>query len=278
MRLFLVFIFVIPNTALAHHTMNTKTSFSPSTNIITTFASTRTRPPTDDDNDAAMKPQRILCLHGRCQTGSILSNKIAGARKKFQRVYELDFLDGPIVVADDFDQTTSAMPSNDPQQSIQPQPQLAWWERDFETGNHRNVKQAFTYVIEATKGIEYDAIIGFSQGGVLGASLVMTGALPSVKAVLTAGSPYVPEAFECAQSLAPDQAIVLSGLEIPKLHFAGSTDAMVPVDSTKLLCEAAGNGSVVAHEKGHLFPTKAAYVNQMMDFLEDALRVEANSP
>lgn len=223
--------------------------------------------------------QRVLCLHGRCQSGAMLSNKIAGARKKLQRLYELDFLDGPLVVVPveaDGTATTNAVPKEQQQSQSQPSKhkQLAWWERDSKTGRHIRVNEAFTYVMEEINGRDYDAIIGFSQGGVLGASLVLTGAFPNVKAVLTAGSPFVQDAFECAKSLAPDQETIQSGLEIPKLHFAGLTDAMVPVDSTRRLCDEAGNGRVVTHEKGHLFPTKADCVNQMMQFLEDALRQE----
>jgi predicted esterase len=215
-------------------------------------------------NNQKMRKPLILCLHGRCQSGAIMSNKIAGARKKFQRLYELEFLDGPLLVVET-DQNPLADSAESPQQ-------LAWWEKDSVTGSHVRVNEAFSYVMEATKGKDYDAILGFSQGGLLGASLVLTGAFPNVKAVLTAGSPYIPDVFECAKSLAADQETIESGLKIPKLHLAGLNDAMVPVESTRRLCDVAGNGRITTHEKGHLFPTKAAHVNVMMQFLEDALQ------
>lgn len=232
----------------------------------------------DNNNKDAMTKPRILCLHGRCQYGAMLSNKIAGARKKLQRVYELDFLDGPLEVmaaaaaARTPSVDTTATSSDEPLPSVDVPKQLAWWERNLQTGQHINVEHAFTYVTETVKGEDYDAIIGFSQGGVLGASLVLTGAFPNVKAIVTAGSPFVPDAFDCARSLAPNPETIQHGLDIPKLHFAGTTDAMVPVESTQKLCETAGNGEVILHEKGHLFPTKAAYVNQMIQFLEEALK------
>ena len=200
--------------------------------------------------------KRILCLHGRCQSGTMLSNKIAGARKKLQRVYELDFLDGPIVV-----------PSNEGNNAEQ---QLAWWERD-EHGNHINIQETFDYVLESTKGKDYHAILGFSQGGLLGTSLVLTGKFPNVKAVLTAGSPYTEDPFQYAETVALDTEAIRKGKSIPKLHFAGETDAMVPVESTRKLCEEGGNGQLRIHEKGHLFPTKAAYVNEMLEFFEKSL-------
>ena len=46
---------------------------------------------------------------------------------------------------------------------------------------------------------------------------------------------------------------------------------MIPVDSVHKLCQMGGNGRVIAHDKGHLFPTKAIYVNEILEFLKAAL-------
>jgi len=37
-----------------------------------------------------------------------------------------------------------------------------------------------------------------------------------------------------------------------------------------------GNGRVIAHDKGHLFPTKAIYVNEILEFLKAALDDDSN--
>jgi hypothetical protein len=50
---------------------------------------------------------------------------------------------------------------------------------------------------------------------------------------------------------------------------------MISVDSTKALCDNGGNGILEVHEQGHLFPTRAAVVNRVLEFLEEALVVEA---
>lgn len=196
-----------------------------------------------------------------------MSNKIAGARKKLQRVYDLDFLDAP------FEIETAAVNDEEP-----PPRQLEWWTRDESTGKPQsNVKEAFEYVIESTKDKDYDAVIGFSQGGLLGTAMVLMGAFPNVRAVVTAGSPFREEPFETSSKFLSDLEadkslqIELRGKSIPKLHFAGETDQMVPVNSVEKLCETGGNGRVIIHEKGHLFPTKAAYVNEMLEFLKTAL-------
>jgi Serine hydrolase (FSH1) len=240
------------------------------------------------DGVASPKMKRILCLHGKSQSGAILSNKIAGARKKLQRVYELDFLDGPVLLTpppptsstidggSERDSSSSSSGEASAYDAVPPA-QYAWWLRDDATGKHVGVRDAFEYVIDRAQGKSYDAILGFSQGGLLGTALALSGALPTVRAVVTAGSPYVEEPFLVARDVAaaltgPGCPSTESGRRIPKLHFAGATDAMISVASTGTLCEEGGNGRMVVHEKGHLFPTKAAYVNEILDFLVSTLR------
>ena len=212
---------------------------------------------------AVATKMKVLCLHGRCQSGAIMSNKIAGARKKLQRVYDLDFLDAPFEI--------ETVGEDQPRQ-------LEWWTRDASTGKPQsNVKEAFEYVIESTKNKDYDAVIGFSQGGLLGTAMVLMGAFPKVRAVVTAGSPFREEPFlmsdQFLSELEKEESLKIEqrGKDIPKLHFAGETDQMVPVNSIEKLCETGGNGRIIIHEKGHLFPTKAAYVNEMLEFLKAVL-------
>uniref|UniRef100_A0A6V2JXL1 Serine hydrolase domain-containing protein n=1 Tax=Ditylum brightwellii TaxID=49249 RepID=A0A6V2JXL1_9STRA len=207
---------------------------------------------------------RILCLHGKFQNGSAFANKIGGAKRKLSRVYDLHFLDGPIPLEDENENN-----SNNPK---------AWWLKDEETGKHINIEEAFEYVKEITSGQTYDAILGFSQGGTLATGLAIGGVVPGVRAVVTAGSPFVQDVLDVAKHVADatpmddnEMNLYQKGFNMPKFHMAGETDQLISVDSTKLLCENGGNGQFVVHEKGHLFPTRAALVNQVMEFLEISL-------
>jgi len=202
---------------------------------------------------------------------NIMSNKIAGARKKLQRVYDLDFLDAPFEIK-------ATAENSDGAQYPPPPRQLGWWTREKSTGRpESNLKEAFQYVIKSTKDKDYDTVLGFSQGGLLGTAMVLMGAFLTVRAVVTAGSPFRQEPFDTADlfilQLAQRKESIIEqrGKDIRKLHFAGETDSMVPVDSVQKLCDKGGNGRVVTHEKGHLFPTKALYVNEMLEFLQTAL-------
>jgi len=213
------------------------------------FASTTS----SNENENCSKP-RILCLHGKFQSAAVFSNKIAGARRKIEREYDLHFLDGPIILE----------PENEDAR--------AWWLR-LEDGSHTMVQEAFDYVVGQTQNEKYDAIIGFSQGGTLATALALSGVLPNVKAVVTAGAPHIQEAFEVANKLAesqPDWSVEV-GRDIPKFHLAGETDAMVSLDWTRQLVDSGGNGKFIVHEQGHLFPTRSARVKEILDFLGGVL-------
>jgi pimeloyl-ACP methyl ester carboxylesterase len=186
---------------------------------------------------------RILCFHGKSQNSGIFSNKIAGARRKLERVYDLTFLDAPI--------------------RLDEMEARAWWSDD------KNVQKAFEYVVEQTNGESYDALLGFSQGGSLATALA--GAIPGIQAVVTAGSPMVKEVFDTAKVLMGEEKWQ-QGLLIPKLHLAGETDQLVGMTSTLTLCEIGGSGELYVHEQGHLFPTRARIVNHVLDFLAANIR------
>ena len=201
---------------------------------------------------------RILCLHGKYQSATSFANKIGGARRKLAREFDLHFLDAPIVLDD------SPLGNEDAR---------AWWLRQEDDGGgggggggfkHVLVPEAIEYIKHETKGSEYCAILGFSQGGTLATALAVSGVI-RVRALVTAGAPDAADVFDRIDSTE-------AGLAIPKLHFAGETDGLVPVESTRQLCTRAGHGQLVCHEKGHLFPTKAEYVNQMIDFLRENVK------
>lgn len=192
-----------------------------------------------------MSKPRILCLHGLSQSSTIFSNKIGGARRKLSKFYDLDFLDGPVEYGEG----------------------RGWWIRN-DQGQHVGVETPFDYIRNHVQNSHYDALIGFSQGGLLATALVLSGDVSNIKAIVTAGAPHVEDAFQVAFRRASNEATIQAGLAIPKLHFAGETDTLIPVERVEKLSQEGGNGRVVIHDKGHLFPTRASEVNQMMDFLE----------
>jgi len=225
------------------------------------FASLRTTHLFMTAAENARKP-KILCLHGKFQNASTFSNKIAGARRKIARGYDMLFIDGPIVLEDGY--------KGDPVNKDNPP--RAWWLRS-EDGSHIFVRDALVHAIGQCNREEIDVILGFSQGGTLATALASSGAFPNLKCVITAGAPYVADAFDEAAKLAEEYqndkstSLYELGLGIPKFHMAGENDALVAVESTESLCEKGGSGTFVVHEQGHLFPTRALRVQQVLDFL-----------
>eukprot|EP00934_Nitzschia_sp_Nitz4_P001662 Nitzschia sp. Nitz4//scaffold6_size259037//223246//223896//NITZ4_001119-RA/size259037-processed-gene-0.95-mRNA-1//-1//CDS//3329557028//1662//frame0 len=203
---------------------------------------------------------KILCLHGHSQSGATFTAKIGGARRKLSRLFDLDFLDAPILVPP---------PTSSGETAANTPTMLAWWTRDSQ-GRDVAMEEAFNYVRDYAKDKHYDALIGFSQGGLLATALALSGDVPGVGAVVTAGAPFVEETFTLAKARAADKGLDYKvGEAIPKLHFAGETDAVISVVRVEQLHEAGGNGRLELHEKGHLFPTKADQVNLMIRFLEE---------
>jgi predicted esterase len=294
-RLLPLFIYslLIPLSTVA---MTPKTS-SP-TITITTSTSTSTSTTSTTSMLAIAKP-RILCLHGLSQSGTIFSNKIGGARRKLARRFDLDFLDGPValvLVPEKEDATTCARTAaaaaavaaaTAPSTTTTATATFGWWIRDETSGEHNvgQLQAPFDYIRDYAKGKDYVAVLGFSQGGLLATALALSGDMPSLKAVITAGAPHVDEPFATALARAADadaaaaaaaaaankSSILELGRAIPKLHFAGDTDAIIAVERVQKLSQEGGNGTVILHEKGHLFPTKAAQVNAMVEFLEEHL-------
>lgn len=177
----------------------------------------------------------------------------------------MDFLDGPILLPQDDGDNTS----NDTAAYY------GWWQRS-EDGKHTLVREALEYVLQNSEYEKYDGIIGFSQGGTLSTALALSGAMPKVRAVVTAGAPFVQEAFDVAQELSKQRSSsIQDGLNIPKLHLAGETDSLVPMESMRALCEKGGNGKFIVHDQGHLFPTRSARVKEILDFLAAALHAPA---
>ena len=238
-------------------------AFQSSTAMSASKKSSSNQPP------APEKP-RILCLHGKYQSGAIFSNKIAGARRKLERNYDLHFLDGPIRLEGGFGGTTDSRSDN--KKDDEPA-YYAWWHKDDQTGQHTLVKEGLEYVLQhiADQDKCYDAVIGFSQGGVVATALCCSGRVPSLRAVVTAGSPMVEEAFFVAGAMADNNNNNSGYQNVPKLHMAGETDAMIPVASTEALCERGGHGELIKHDQGHLFPTRSVRVQAVLDFLEASL-------
>ena len=244
----------------------------------------------NDDDISSMSKPRILCLHGKAQTAESFSKKIGGARRKLERAFDLTFLDGPINLDEIEQQTYTSSGEAAPIMNTG----RAWFLRELIEDNGSNNSNTSTdnsgdpyRYIKLTDAIEYvanyandngpyDALMGFSQGGTLATALATSGAVP-VRAVLTAGAPHIEEAFVAASAFArrggtnsTDDVDTDIGLTIPKLHLAGETDAMISTDSTSRLAERGGNGEMIVHEKGHLFPTRAVHVDRMVEFLKSS--------
>ncbi|KAL7483008.1 hypothetical protein ACHAW6_008663 [Cyclotella cf. meneghiniana] len=267
---------MLPSSALLVATLH---NLHPAASL-TTFRRTRLYMTLNNQNQYSgsnpKKKPRVLCLHGKYQNAAIFSNKIAGARRKLQREYDLQFLDGPIVLPQDQDGDNDESADGESatgQGADEENGPRSWWLRSPDEKTHILVREALEYVIRQSNTQQIDAILGFSQGGTLATALALSGAFPNLRCVVTAGAPFVAEAFQEAATFTKEfgrtnsESLFDAGLRIPKFHMAGETDALVAVESTRQLCEKGGNGTFVVHDQGHLFPTRSVRVQEVLDFL-----------
>ncbi|KAL3799587.1 hypothetical protein HJC23_008714 [Cyclotella cryptica] len=179
------------------------------------------------------------------------NQKSGSTPKKSRREYELQFLDGPIVLPQEQDGDNGEAAGNESSTgecTDDENTPRSWWLRSPDEKSH-------------------------ILGGTLATALALSGAFPNLRCVVTAGAPFVAEAFqeaalltkECGQ--AHSDSLFDLGLRIPKFHMAGETDALVAVESTRQLSENGGNGTFVMHDQGHLFPTRSLRVQEVLDFL-----------
>jgi uncharacterized protein (DUF2132 family)/pimeloyl-ACP methyl ester carboxylesterase len=195
---------------------------------------------------------RVLALHGK-----------GGSGAQFRRVLQ------PLAERLDDDGTACEFVCPDA-----PHEGKTWWTiepigaRSFEAASFGGVSESIALLQEAAAGEPFDAVIGHSQGGMLGAVLVAQRALRYGRSrkVIRAGAPAV---FSGAALPKPYQDLFTRILDErpslpPTLHCVGSADEIIPPEQSKRLLEAfAPTALELSHSGGHVTPLDDASVQRL---------------
>jgi predicted esterase len=201
------------------------------------------------------KMLKILCLHGRRQNKEILKTKLGNLTRKLKKYATLTIVDAPHVVETDAGENAEAMggiPSG-----------RVWYRRhDDNTLDFNMLEESLEYLAKLwNENGGYDGIIGFSMGASL-AGIISHRSSESVfsglKFVVGAGGRDVPELLEGSQ-ICPS---------IQSLHFAGKTDEIVSPEDSEMLSRRYSSAVFIEHERGHMWPTQAEYMNTIVEFVE----------
>ena len=214
----------------------------------------------------ANKKMRILCLHGRRQSGVTLAKKLFDGslcelEQKANQTslirltgYDFVFIDGPYVATADLPKLAKAR-----QVSCD---MFSWWGDSSDDGS-----RALEAIDRAQTSLgAFDAVLGFSQGGALAASLCRNSSkMQPVAAIFL--SAYYFDGFPLPVLIKPRAGEpVMEGIH--SLHVWGEKDQVVSPNKSKELCEWM-KGDAFPIQGGHAAPPPPWAENVLVKWLDD---------
>jgi predicted esterase len=195
---------------------------------------------------------RVLCLHGRKQTGNVfekrLETTIRRLRTQSSLSLEWTFLDAP------FNEI------HNPSEG-----QKTWWRSSEDEHSYAEDLQASLSSLSTTlSDVSPHIIVSFSQGCALVAEAANAGMLdeahcPTLVTLIFAGG-LLPTLFQTPAARLLER--------ISTLHFAGTKDQAVDVETSRTLANTFVNAKFVVHQQGHCFPSRASESKMLILFLE----------
>ncbi|PBJ80290.1 hypothetical protein BCY84_01549 [Trypanosoma cruzi cruzi] len=213
---------------------------------------------------------RVLCLHGKRQTGEIFEHQLNKLCRFLSGVAELEFVDAPCVL-------TGEMVTGDAVVT------RSWCEpKDGGTRDSYAAGDDFVRRCMNSGGSPYDLLLGFSQGALLASRYVMLQKMngereygPPVKAVIIAASPdprlVFPEFVASYLYHVPQHDINRTGFlgAVPSLHIVGEKDAIVdPAESCSFAEACRPQSELLFHAHAHSIPQLRSVLVSIKSFIE----------
>ena len=205
---------------------------------------------------------RLLCLHGFQQTGQMFRAKLGGFRKMVRGVAELEFVEGPHVLA--------------LSERIGPETGLAMEEQEEGRAWRRRGEQREQEVAESIAAVEqawqdgggYDGLLCFSQGAALGGLLCLLqhqGKLDINFHFIIVVSGFISDQDQ-PKFREPEELISL-----PSLHVMGEKDRVIEA-SRSLELSARFHQPHLCHQPGgHYLPYTGDTKTEVLSFLGERL-------
>ncbi|KMZ63695.1 Serine hydrolase family protein [Zostera marina] len=212
------------------------------------------------------KKPRFLCLHGFRTSGEIMKTQLmAKWPESVTSRLDLVFPDAPFPCG-----------GKSEVEGIFPPPYFEWYQYNKEFTEYKNLDVCYEFIQDLViKHGPIDGLLGFSQGGILSASLPGLQAkghaltkVPKVKyVVIMSGAKFRGDMAEKAYS---------EKNTCPSLHFVGEMDFLKK--QSESLVESYVNPLVIYHPKGHTVPRLSDeksldVVDTFLNTIEDVERV-----
>lgn len=187
----------------------------------------------------------VLCLHGKEQNAELFRSRLGRIPVKAKAYARFHIVDAPY-----------ELPLKDGDQVCM----RSWYHRDA-SGQYDlpSIDHSIRYLHEIWEGDSgpFHGILGFSQGGTMAAIMASQQQLfKGLQFIICYGAPDVKH---------DRYASIPSAIR--SLHFAGKSDAVVAMESSKSLFSRFSDGLFIEHEQGHCIPMKADYIATTVDFI-----------
>jgi predicted esterase len=204
---------------------------------------------------------KVLCLHGYRQNGKIFRERSGGFRKLFKKHIDFTFVTAPHDIPEDLN---LARPEEERERGW-------WFSRPGKTYHAMDKTEICTGYEESLQAVKevfrtegpFDGVFGFSQGASFGSLLCTlrddpTASITFKFAILVAGF---------RSQVAPHSALYCTPIECPSFHTIGSTDGVIPTQSSEDLLTTFVNAVAYRHDGGHYIPSSPQLRTAVLEFL-----------
>ncbi|XP_058200503.1 uncharacterized protein LOC131315347 [Rhododendron vialii] len=207
-----------------------------------------------DTESPILKKPKLLCLHGYRTSSEILQKQLQKWPESLLGRLDLDFIDAPF----------PALGKSDVEDLFDP-PYYEWFQYNEEYTEYYNFEETIAYIEDyMIKHGPFDGILGFSQGGIIAASMpgmqsngVALTTVPKIKyLIIISGGKFggstpssngylghIGSPILCADSFS-------SPVKCPSLHIIGEKDTFMGLPGTELV-ESFVDPVVIKHRHGH---------------------------
>ena len=205
---------------------------------------------------------KILCFHGYRQNEKTFREKSGGFRKLLKKHVDFVFVAAPHEIPEEIN---LARP--------QEERERGWWfskpNRSYHAMDRTDVCLGYEESLQLAKEKllsddgPFDGIMGFSQGAAFVSLLCALRGNPAHKldfkfAIVVAGF---------RSMVSPHNRTYDDPIDCPSFHAIGTTDAVIPTQSSEDLLQAFVNGMAYRHDGGHYVPSSPHLRTVMLEFL-----------
>lgn len=202
---------------------------------------------------------RVLCIHGYRQNEKTFRERSGGLRKLLKKTIDFTFVTAPHVIPEE---ANLYRPEEEQERG--------WWfsrpGNSYNALDHTDICTGYQESLQvvkekiATEG-PFDGILGFSQGASFVSLLCLDSSVCThfKFAILIAGF---------RSKVTPHADAYKTPITCPSFHVLGSTDGIIPTETSEELLTSFVGGVAYRHDGGHYIPASPPLRTALLEFLQ----------